>query len=132
MVILADDTLETFFDRTFAESIHLSPSPTSTPGAPAAVGGVRGLFDGLVNDGMRVATEVRRRMDEAGKIPTQNKEEDDEEDGEGVREGDRELLNDAPGAGKKEEGEGIIPFGEQKQIDLLDGERTIEFEGVEK
>ncbi|OQO06065.1 hypothetical protein B0A48_08653 [Cryoendolithus antarcticus] len=98
MLILADETLESFFDSGFANSFHLAdaPLPSSTvssqsllgqsaqaaaavagqPATPllspgsAAMGvvppvkGIRGMLDNIVTDGMRVATEVRRRMDE--------------------------------------------------------------------
>lgn len=99
MVILADETLEHFFDRAFANSFRLSDLPPSvgantlttfanagrTPSTPssatAGVGslpsipstggivppgkGLRGMLDNIVSDGMRVAAEVKRRMDEA-------------------------------------------------------------------
>ncbi|KAK5135606.1 hypothetical protein LTR08_005086 [Meristemomyces frigidus] len=133
MLVLADETLESFFDSGFANSFHLAdaPLPSSTvtglsglggggamgagassmavsatpsshassevaaripasasatgtalagplgaaPGAGAGgsggvVGpgkGLRGMLDEIVTDGMRVAAEVRRRMDEAQK-----------------------------------------------------------------
>lgn len=97
MLILADETLEHFFDSAFAASFRLSPTPTPSspslttfssisrastaaslapsaaapPPAPAGAGagppgkGLRGMLDNIVSDGMRVAAEVKRRMDEA-------------------------------------------------------------------
>lgn len=65
----------------------------SAAGAGAGAGGnrgLRGVLDGIVTDGMRVAAEVRRRMDEAQKeleknaVPGQkpaNEEDEDDEDG---------------------------------------------------
>lgn len=56
--------------------------------APGAGGGkgLRGVLDNIVTDGMRVAAEVRRRMDEAQRemeknaVPGQKQDEEDEED----------------------------------------------------
>lgn len=117
MVILADELLEQFFESSFPASFHIIqglPSSTSSSnlttfssigqsagraaaaigGAPVAVAGanrgLRGVLDGIVNDGMRVAAEVRRRMDEAqkeleknatpGQRAAQDEEEEDDED----------------------------------------------------
>lgn len=46
--------------------------------------GIRGMLDNIVSDGMRVAAEVRRRMEEAQKEldASSRKQEDDEEDDE--------------------------------------------------
>ncbi|KAK0645283.1 putative GTPase-activating protein [Lasiodiplodia hormozganensis] len=95
MVILADENLEHFFDRAFANSFRLSDIPAATgantlttfanagrtptsasaspslPSVPSTGGivppgkGLRGMLDNIVSDGMRVAAEVKRRMDEA-------------------------------------------------------------------
>lgn len=119
MVVLADELLEQFFESSFPSSFHiieglptnLSSSSNLTTfsslgqsagrAAAAAMGGtaagaaggqrgLRGVLDGIVTDGMRVAAEVKRRMDEAQKeleknaTPGQksaNDEEDDDEDG---------------------------------------------------
>ena len=148
MLVLADETLESFFDSGFANSFHLAdaPLPSSTvtsptylnlqnappnAGTPASLGasvpalspggasagvvppgkGLRGMLDNIVTDGMRVAAEVRRRMDEAQKeldrgATTRGTEddEDDEGDDQGV-----DLLEgaeaDAGGSAKAEHGE---------------------------
>jgi hypothetical protein len=127
MLVLADETLEYFFDSGFANSFHLAdaPLPSSTvtsqsllgqtqqsllgAGAPkdavpalspggAGAGvvppgkGLRGMLDNIVTDGMRVASEVRRRMDEAQKEidkgastrgTVDESDDDDEEEGVG-------------------------------------------------
>jgi TBC1 domain family member 8/9 len=74
-----------------ASGALLSPA-SAVPGAagPAGAGlpgrGLRGVLDNIVTDGMRVAAEVRRRMEEAQKeleknaLPGQRDEEDDEDD----------------------------------------------------
>lgn len=76
-------------------------SVLSGPAAVAgAAKGLRGVLDNIVNDGMRVAAEVKRRMDEldanarAGRPDKQAEEDEGDEDEEaGVVEGrDRELL----------------------------------------
>lgn len=118
MVVLADELLEQFFESSFPTSFHIieglavpsTPSSNLTTfsslgqsagraaaaaisGGPAAMGGQRGLrgvLDGIVTDGMRVAAEVRRRMEEAQKELEKNatpgqrqsqEEEEDDEDG---------------------------------------------------
>ncbi|TKA79726.1 hypothetical protein B0A55_04356 [Friedmanniomyces simplex] len=124
MLVLADETLEFFFDSGFANSFHLADAPVAsstvtggggmgllspssfggpgsgtsmagsgtgmtaaaagtsgTAGLPAVPGGIspggagagvvgpgkglRGMLDNIVTDGMRVAAEVRRRVDDA-------------------------------------------------------------------
>ena len=128
MVILADDLLQQFFESAFPASFHLSDHPAQspsrtplttfsspTPTVPAAprggivppAKGLRGVLDNIVSDGMRVAGEVRKRVDEAQRemersaLQRSEIDIDDEEDkgacgGEAdrrsVREGDRELL----------------------------------------
>ena len=128
MVILADDLLQQFFESAFSASFHLSdhPAHSSSPAAlttfsshaptlPTAprngmvppAKGLRGVLDNIVSDGMRVAGEVRKRVDEAHRemerSALQRSETDlDDEDEKGayggeadrksVVEGDRELL----------------------------------------
>ncbi|KAF2673271.1 GTPase-activating protein-like protein GYP2 [Microthyrium microscopicum] len=91
MVILADEVLESFFDTGFANTFLLADSPIPSSASamaslttftnlgrasPATVAqhpgiilpptkGLRGMLDNIVNDGMRVAHEVRRRMEDA-------------------------------------------------------------------
>lgn len=171
MVILADDLLQQFFESAFPFSFHLSPTHapqtphnlttfTSSVAAPRTAGvvppakGLRGVLDNIVSDGMRVAGEVRKRVDEAQRdmersaVARQGSEEDGEEDEDrgggvdadrrslrSVRAGDRELLEGAEAevesGGRGEGGDGV---------DLLDGadataattagsaERVVEFE----
>lgn len=131
MVILADELLQQFFESAFPNSFHLSPSPstpnatplttfttlshTSSTPARAVVPpakGLRGVLDTIVSDGIRVAGEVRKRVDEAsrefersatGKNTTSAAEDEDEEGGgyggdaerRSVREADRDLLDGA-------------------------------------
>lgn len=144
MVILADELLQQFFESAFPSSFHLSPTPSTpstplttfsnaAPAPPPARGpstgprpggiippakGLRGVLDSIVSDGMRVASEVRKRMDEAQRdlersAMTRSGTEDDEDDEElagrsgvhggytidadriSVRETDRDLLEDA-------------------------------------
>ncbi|KAI5464550.1 GTPase activating protein [Mariannaea sp. PMI_226] len=120
MVVLADELLEQFFESSFPASFHIidglqtstpsssAPSlttfaslgfgsrPTAPPAGPAGAGrGLRGVLDNIVTDGMRVATEVRRRMEEAQKeleknaLPGQRDEDDDDDDDIGVEVGVR-------------------------------------------
>ncbi|KAI9828293.1 MAG: hypothetical protein M1819_006631 [Sarea resinae] len=75
---------------------------TPTMGAVPPAKSLRGVLDNIVTDGIRVAAEVRRRMDDAQKEMEKNalsrEEEEEEEEGEEkrrVREGDRDLLEGA-------------------------------------
>ncbi|KAL8965549.1 MAG: hypothetical protein Q9183_003791 [Haloplaca sp. 2 TL-2023] len=140
MVILADELLQQFFEYSFAASFRLSPpnanpphrsstsssahntlttfsSPLPVPRAgttavvvPPGNKGLRGVLDNIVTDGMRVAQEVRKRMDEAQKELERNAvvqrpsgdDDEDEEDARGVdvdrrsvMEKDRDLLEGA-------------------------------------
>lgn len=130
MVVLADELLEQFFESSFPTSFHaieglpvtalgtsglttfqslgLGTRPPMPPpaGSTAQGRGLRGVLDGIVTDGMRVATEVRRRMEEAQQeleknaSPGQKHNEDEEEDDEdlgvaiGVRKGNGEGSGD--------------------------------------
>lgn len=77
--------------------------PAISPGGPGAGvvapgKGLRGMLDNIVTDGMRVAAEVRRRMDEAqkeldrGAVTRGTEDEEDEDEGD---EGGRDLLEGA-------------------------------------
>ena len=153
MVVLADELLEQFFESSFPTSFHVIhglPNNVATPSlttfsslgfgkqspvpntpAPAPGRGLRGVLDSVVTDGMRVAAEVRKRMEEAQReleknaLPGQREEEDDEDDdlginvgarkgrqgshldveGRSVRSLDRDLLDgvDAEAGGAKEQ-----------------------------
>ncbi|KAJ5061494.1 hypothetical protein J3E74DRAFT_464206 [Bipolaris maydis] len=131
MVILADEALLNFFEVGFSSSFRLAdetlPSASSfhnlttfanagKQGGAAGLGGVvggagvgvvppgkglRGMLDNIVNDGMRVATEVRRRYDEAQKELDKEARhgKDDEEEEEDVDAKDLDLLEGAETAG---------------------------------
>jgi hypothetical protein len=147
MVVLADELLEQFFESSFPTSFHIleglgNATPTSAgpglttfsginfgaraalpvpSGPPGGAGrGLRGVLDNIVTDGMRVATEVRRRMDEAQKeleknaVPGQRQDEDEEDDDDlgidiGVRKG--------PGGASTDETRTV----RSSDRDLLDG-----------
>lgn len=179
MLILADETLEYFFDTALPNSFHLAdtplptdhigssgrsfstssgnlttfsnlkptlpPSPVPThpmPGSghatsvgpaggvvPPGSRGLRGMLDNIVTDGMRVAAEVRRRMDDAQKELERNatgnpaKEEDDDEEEEEGEDGPLDLGLEVPRDQDLLEGadaEAIqAPSGEARQ-DLMD------------
>ncbi|KAI9779954.1 MAG: hypothetical protein M1839_007110 [Geoglossum umbratile] len=119
--ITASTSLTTFSSLGFSKA---SPSGTTSTTAPpismpapivaSAPGakGLRGVLDNIVSDGMRVAAEVKRRMDEAQRDmeknalgrPQGDDDDDDDDEGEGrghgpegegggsVRDGDRDLL----------------------------------------
>lgn len=164
MVILADETLEHFFDRAFANSFRLSDVPTTTganlttfanagrtptsansagsvslPSVPSTGGivppgkGLRGMLDNIVSDGMRVAAEVKRRMDEAqremeraqGHVADDDDDEDDGKHGGGaetrsLHERDRDLLEGAETEDVEEKAKAEV----QNLIDADTGEGT--------
>lgn len=136
MVVLADELLEQFFESSFPSSFHIIEGlPTATTssnlttfsslgqsagraaaaamaGSAAGAGaggnrGLRGVLDGIVTDGMRVAAEVRRRMEEAQKeleknaVPGQKSAQEEDEDDE---DGDVDIhqLTRASGKGDAE------------------------------
>ena len=168
MLILADEILEHFFDTVFPQSFHLADVPTSStsasaslttfsnigrvmpsgsasvPGAGGVVPpskGIRGMLDNIVTDGMRVATEVRKRMEEAGRELDRASgfapEEDDEEnedaghtstgglDGRSIREGDHDLLEGAElaeigdSAGGSGKGQSLLDLSSAEKSDSL-------------
>jgi hypothetical protein len=182
MVILADEILESFFDTGFANTFHLADQPipssasalasfttfanlgartvgASAAGAAGAAAGVlppgkglRGMLDSIVTDGLRVAGEVRKRMEEAQRELDRagagaQEESDDEQDdvgggagsdGRSIRSTDHELLDTA-------EAEAVgMSNGSEKEVDsvpnLMDedvgkgggagkgGEKVVEFE----
>lgn len=127
MVVLADETLETFFALQLQRAVRLTPDGTCLysarePGPPgffshaasgvrtalAAQGGraaaatLRSVFDGIV-------TDVRKRVDDVAAMTTvRGEEEDDLGASEGVSKGDREILEEADdqeGREEKESGE---------------------------
>ena len=107
--------------------------------------GLRGVLDNIVTDGMRVAAEVRKRMDEAQREMERNAlgrdeeyDEDDEDnnkrndfDRRSVKEGDRDLLDGAEVGSVKDGDQGILS-AEHDAVDLLGdepvAEKSVEFE----
>ena len=75
------------------------------PSIAGATRGLRGVLDNIVTDGMRVAAEVRKRMEEAQKeieknaLPGQRDEDDEDDEDDGPRSAvdtaDRDLLEGA-------------------------------------
>ncbi|CCX14986.1 rab-GTPase-TBC domain-containing protein [Pyronema domesticum] len=89
MVILADETLESFFETGFSDSFRLlssenSPVPPTTAAYLPSAKGIRGVLDGLVDEATKMAAEVRKRID--------LEQEDEGEEGE---EKDGDLLKGA-------------------------------------
>jgi hypothetical protein len=105
-------TLTTFSNIGFSRSSGAQPGAggTGSAGGVPPGKGLRGVLDNIVTDGMRVAAEVKRRMDEAQKELERNatghplsRDEDEDEDDEtgggrngaervGVSSEDRDLL----------------------------------------
>ncbi|KAL8762838.1 MAG: hypothetical protein Q9184_001224 [Pyrenodesmia sp. 2 TL-2023] len=178
MVILADELLQQFFEFAFPASFHLAPSVLrprsstqtlttfSTPAAqlpvpnrsaagtvvPPGNKGLRGVLDNIVSDGMRVAQEVRKRMDEAQRELERNAvhrpgADEDEEEEEGkvsgadggdaerrsVMEQDRDLLEGAEamvpdgGKGDVDGQERLVDIGDERIEEKAEG-KMVEFE----
>lgn len=137
-------TLTTFANLgSFARSPAPGAGGTGSAGAVPPGKGLRGVLDNIVTDGMRVAAEVKRRVDEAQKELDKNArgyDDDDDEDepvdysrpaalsvgsrgddGRSVRsmrsvqEGDRELLEGADAEAGEVEARGSV---EQVNLDL--------------
>ncbi|CAN6596619.1 GTPase-activating protein GYP2 [Trichomonascus vanleenenianus] len=93
MVVLADETLEMLFAQSLRSAIHLDKAGTGVfdlqknNSKPT----LRSVFDGLMADGMRVAGEVKKRIDELDKAMA---EEDEDTNVETVQQSDRDLLVD--------------------------------------
>lgn len=121
-IAASSSSLTTFSSLGFGGRGSSAASQVSSIGGTSSAGlvppgkGLRGVLDNIVTDGMRVAAEVRRRMDEAQKELEKNaihRPEEDEEDDEGydgsrtpgayggdaerrsVRSEDRDLLEGA-------------------------------------
>ena len=106
---LADNTLPSSTSSsnltTFSNAgKHAAPASSSMAGVVGGAGagvvppgkGLRGMLDNIVNDGMRVAAEVRRRYDEAQKEldrEARHGREDEDEEEENVK--DTDLLEGA-------------------------------------
>lgn len=69
MVVLADETYELFFSNTLRFSIHVAKP---LDGKFDTIRNLRDMFDGLLADGRKVASKVRRRMDSAATNALQN------------------------------------------------------------
>lgn len=63
MVVLSDELLETFFTVGFSSSVNLMSTSFDISNR-----GIRGFFDNLVTDGMRVAEQVRKRSESESKF----------------------------------------------------------------
>ncbi|KAH9206533.1 rab-GTPase-TBC domain-containing protein [Leptodontidium sp. 2 PMI_412] len=139
----SSSSLTTFSNIGFGRSATAGQGPlggvggTSSAGAVPPGKGLRGVLDNIVTDGMRVAAEVRRRMDEAQKEMERNAinrpAEDDEDEDEGydartsgayngdaerrsVRSEDRDLLEGADAEAGS--GRGMDAVNEVKQSTL--------------
>ena len=122
------------FGRSSTAGSQGGPGGTSSAGLVPPGKGLRGVLDNIVTDGMRVAAEVRRRMDEAQKEMEKNavhradEDEDDEEGDDGprtsgayggdaerrsVRSEDRDLLEgaDAEAGSIRQEGVSEVKQG---------------------
>ncbi|CAL9737548.1 GTPase-activating protein GYP2 [Monosporozyma servazzii] len=69
MIILADETYELFFAKTLRSSITVDKKFGSNNDRGKAL---RGMFDGIIADGRRVAEQVRRRVDSVATRSTVN------------------------------------------------------------
>ncbi|KFZ08550.1 hypothetical protein V502_09292 [Pseudogymnoascus sp. VKM F-4520 (FW-2644)] len=137
-VITRSSNLTTFANLGFARAPSIVPGVggSGSAGAVPPGKGLRGVLDNIVTDGMRVAAEVRRRVDEAQKDIEKNalqRDEDEDEDEvedyskpstsayardadrRSVRSEDRDLLEGADAEAGSSKGGGV---GEVSMEDL--------------
>ena len=69
MVVLADQTLERFFTSRFNETVSIGPVSNVPPPR-----GIRGLLDAVVQDGTKLAGEIRKRVEEAEEARRQGRD----------------------------------------------------------
>ena len=140
-------SLQTPTLTTFSGLSNRHTFPSASPNSkimPPTKGLMRGVLDNIVSDGMRVAAEVRKRMDEAQKELEKNalsrdSGEDEDEDEEGgktsglyavdsdqrsVKDHDRDLLEGAEVGSMKETDEGLLDE-ETRRSRVLDGENAV-------
>lgn len=100
--------------------------PPQIPNTAAAIGGMippgtkglRGVLDNIVTDGMRVATEVRRRMDEAAaEMERQARADEDEDEDEGDID-----LNAESGSAPGPKDHDLLEGAEAKAVDTSHGQ----------
>ncbi|KAI9802631.1 MAG: hypothetical protein M1825_002653 [Sarcosagium campestre] len=138
VVANSKSSLTTFSNLTLGRAASVPSSlPAGAGGVVPPGKGLRGVLDNIVTDGMRVATEVKRRMDDAQREIEKNalgRDDDDDDDdaveaggygGEAdrrsVRDADRDLLEGAEAdviSIKGKEG-GILAESGEKSQDLL-------------
>lgn len=121
------------FSNTGNGNGNLSVPGPRAPGAPGmgmqpgqafsgASRGLRGVLDNIVTDGMRVAAEVRKRMEEAQReleknaLPGQANDEDDEDDDLGIP-----GIGGNSGSGGNSGGRGASGSVSSRDLDLLSG-----------
>ncbi len=129
---LADDTeLPTAGSHNLTTFSNAGKQPVVIGGMSGVVGGagagvvppgkgLRGMLDNIVNDGMRVAAEVRRRYDEAQKEldrEARHGRDDDEEEEENAK--DADLLEGAETAGVDTSKTEPLPQEEPSKNDMI-------------
>jgi TBC1 domain family member 8/9 len=66
MVILANETYSSFFEHEFWKSFDLdSPGNSDSSVLSGMVGNIRGMVNNVMADGVRVASQVKKKMDDA-------------------------------------------------------------------
>lgn len=83
--------------------------------------GLRGMLDNIVSDGMRVASEVRRRMEEAGRELDRANAPGKEDDGDGDDEEDEQEGGKGYGSDTGRRSVRSV------DMDLLEGAEAVEF-----
>lgn len=128
-------TFNSPFSSTPLSSTPLSNTPLPLPrttGIVPPTKGLRGVLDNIVSDGMRVAGEVRKRVDEAQREGGRGAEEEEEEETGGerrsVKPADRDLLE----GGEAEAGVGGGVGVKDGEGDLLVDGLVAKGEEVEK
>jgi Ca2+-binding EF-hand superfamily protein len=138
MVILANESYELLFSKTLADSIHLDRKTKITNNGNI----LRDMFDGLLADGRKVATQVRRRMDSANANDNQSIKshkqhpdsiEEEEEDDFGPQSATTADYGDIlEGAEVQVLADGIPLSSDDKQVELANDLKTLHLEDQRK
>lgn len=132
MVILADETYELLFSKTLSDSIHLDRKTKVTNNGNI----LRDMFDGLLADGRRVATQVRRRIDSTTVAENNRRQEsldEEEEDDFGPQSSTTADYGDVlDGAELDVLGDGIPMANNDKQVELANDLKILHLEDQKK
>lgn len=125
MVILADETYELFFSKTLRSSIHVSKPLDSKF---YTIRNLRDMFDGLLADGRKVASKVRRRMDSAASSALQNSSSSNENVA--AKSNSSDKLKNTEEEEERDDDFGVISIDERDKDILLGAEGQVSIDPI--